>query len=848
MRRVTLRGLFARRTRLALTALAVALGVTLIAGTYVFTDTINRSFDRIFTQTNKGTDASLTPHEAIKQDQGGGGTVPTIPPQVLATVRRQPHVLAAEGSVFDSATVLGRDGKRIGAGGAPNFVGSVADVARFRGFSISKGRLPQTAGEAAIDTATAHKEHWTLGDKVAVQGAAPRKSYTIVGLTKIAGVDSFGGATAVDLVLPEAQRMLGKHGYDEIHVAAKPGTSPQQLKNELRAALPRSLVDVRTGAEQAAKQSSDIRSNLSFLTTFLLAFAVIALFVGAFIIFNTFSITVAQRTRELGLLRTLGASRGQVLRSVLGEGLALGLVGSAVGLGLGMAVAPGLRALFKAVGVDLPSTGNVVLPRTIVVALLVGTVVAVAASLAPAIRATRVAPVEALREGLAPVARRLSRRTSVAGGLLIAIGVALMCLGLFAASGSSAALGFMGPGAGATFIGVALFSPRLVRPLASLVGLPIERTQGIVGRLARENAVRLPGRTAVTAAALMIGVALVTFASIFAAGARETIHNQVTGAFKGAFVVQSTSFDSISAGVMPAVARVDGVGETSVVRSTKARVHGIGDIQVTGIDPRTFGDLYRVNKGAAALRALAPGDAVVSKSWAKSHHLRVGSPLAMLSPDGHVVRARVSGVKDDKGGLTDDVVVPNSVVTSAFGDQKVSVGFVGLASGAAAGPTQHRIKALLARAYPEAKVQTAEQFVADIANQVNKVLGLIYALLSLAIIVSLFGIVNTLVLSISERTRELGMLRAIGATRRQVKRIVRWEAVITALIGAILGLVLGVVLAVLFTRPLNDFTLTIPVGTLVVLVVLAAIAGVGAAVLPARRASRLDVLGALAHE
>jgi putative ABC transport system permease protein len=848
MRRVTVRGLLARKTRLALTALAVALGVTLIAGTYVFTDTINRSFDRIFTQTNKGTDASLTPHEAVKQDNGNGATLPTIPPSVLAQVRRQPSVAAAEGSVFDTATVLGRNGKRIGSGGAPNFVGSVAALARFQGFTISDGRLPRTAGEAAIDTATARKEHWRLGDRVAVQGAAPRKSYTIVGLTKIAGVDSFGGATAVDLILPEAQRMLGKPGFDEIHVAAKSGVSPQQLKRELRAVLPRSLVDVRTGAEQAAKQSSDIRSNLGFLTTFLLAFAVIALFVGAFIIFNTFSITVAQRTRELGLLRTLGASRAQLLRSVLGEGLVLGALGSLVGLGLGIALAPGLRALFKSVGVDLPSTGNVILARTVIVALLVGTLVAVAASVAPAVRATRVAPVEALREGLAPVARRMSRKVSVAGALLVAIGLALMCLGLFATSDSSAALGLMGPGAGATFIGVALFSPRLVRPLASLIGLPMERTQGITGRLARENAVRLPGRTAVTAAALMIGVALVTFASIFAAGARETIHRQVTGSFKGAFVVQSTSFSSISGGVVPAVARVDGVGETSAVRSSPARVAGLGKTEVTGVDPRTFSDLYRVSQGEDAVRALTPGHAVVSKSWAKDHHLRVGGTLALLTPSGRHIRLQIAGVKDDKGGLTQDIVVTNGELVSAFGQPKVDVGLVGLAPGAGSQATQGRIKALLERQYPEAKVLTGQQFVKDIADQVNKVLALIYALLSLAIIVSLFGIVNTLVLSISERTRELGMLRAIGATRRQVKRIVRWEAVITALIGAVLGLVLGVVLAVLFTRPINDFTLSIPVSTLVVLVVLAVVAGIGAAVLPARRAARLDVLRALAYE
>jgi len=321
MRKVALRGLFARKLRLVLTALAVALGVTLIAGTYVFTDTINRSFDRIFTQSAKGTDASITPRTAI-DTSNSGGTQPTVSPTVLAQVRRQPGVLSAAGSVFDVGTVLGKNGKRIGKGGAPNFIASIADQPRFNAFTIKEGRKPQTADEVAIDASTANKQHFKLGDKVSVVATAPRKDYTIVGTTQIAGVDSFGGATVVDMLLPEAQRMLGKTGYDQIEVAAKPGVTPEQLRNQLKSTLPRT-VNVRTGQEEARKQSSDIKDNLSFLTTLLLAFAGISLFVGAFIIFNTFSITVTQRMREFALLRTLGASRGQVMRSVVGEGLTI---------------------------------------------------------------------------------------------------------------------------------------------------------------------------------------------------------------------------------------------------------------------------------------------------------------------------------------------------------------------------------------------------------------------------------------------------------------------------------------------------------------------------------------------
>src|SRR3954466_4839622 len=562
MRKVALRGLFARKLRLVLTALAVALGVTLIAGTYVFTDTINSSFDRIFSESAKGTDASITPRKTI-DTSNNGGTQPTVPASVLAAVRHAPDVQSADGSVFDVGTVLGKDGKRIGKGGAPNFIASVADQPRFDAFTIKQGRKPQNADEVAIDAATAKKQKLKLGDRLAVVATAPRKDYTVVGFTQIAGVDSFGGATVVDMQLPEAQRMLGKKGFDQIQVSAKAGVTPEQLRDQLRNQLPRS-VEVRTGQEEARKQSSDIRDNLSFLTTALLAFAGISLFVGAFIIFNTFSITVTQRMREFALLRTLGASRGQVMRSVVTEGLTIGVLGSVVGLALGILVAEGLRGLFRAIGVDLPSNGNVIATRTIIVSLLVGTVVTVLSSLAPALRATRVPPVEALQEGAVPTTRGPSRKVTFAGVVLGVIGVLLMVAGLFGSFSSNAARSFVGGGAFATFLGVALVSPYLVRPLASLIGRPFESTRGITGRPARENTNRQPGRTAVTAAALMVGVALVTFVSIFAAGVKTTIAKSVDANPRAAFVVQNTGgFAPSSPAVLPRVERVPGVSTTS---------------------------------------------------------------------------------------------------------------------------------------------------------------------------------------------------------------------------------------------------------------------------------------------
>ncbi len=853
MRKVALRGLFSRKLRLVLTSLAVALGVTLIAGTYVFTDTINASFDRIFTESNKGTDASITPKQAI-DTSNDGGTAPTVPAAVLAKVRANPDVASADGSVFDQATVLNAKGKKLSSATAPAFVASVADQPRFRGFTVKEGRLPATPDEATIDRGTAKKKDLELGDTIGISGTTRRQSFRLVGFTQIAGVDSFGGTVVVDVQLPVAQRILGKGtSFDQIQASARPGVTPERLRDELRRELPRSL-EVRTGKEEARSQSDDIREGLGFLQTALLAFAGISLFVGAFIIFNTFSITVTQRMREFALLRTMGASRGQVLRSVITEGLVLGALGSLVGLGLGVITALGLRALFKAVGLDLPSNGTVIETRTILVSLLVGTIVTVLAGLAPALRATRVPPVAALREGAVPMAHGPSRRITILAGVLTAAGVALMCFGLFSPPDSdSATISLMGGGAALTFFGVALLSPRLVRPLAGAVGAPIERLTGITGRLARENSMRQPGRTAVTAAALMIGVALVTFASIFAAGARDTIAKAVDDNLKGQLVVQNTDgFSSFSPAVLETVGRVDGVRNTSSVRFSQSRVAGVkGKTAVSGIDPRTLPDVYKlqVTEGGPGVVARLSGTSVlVGKDFADEHDTKVGQTLAVTTPSAGRLQSRVIGVVDDKGGLTNALIFDNATLAQRFGERKDAFGIVGLKQGADQKTVKAAITRALDRAFPEAEVLTAKEFKDDIAGQVNQLLYLIYALLGLAIIVSLFGIVNTLVLSISERTRELGMLRAVGTSQRQVRSIVRYESVITSLIGCTLGLVVGVVLAILFTRPLDDFTLSIPVGTLIILLIAAAVAGVLAAILPARRAARLDVLEALAYE
>ncbi len=852
MTALTLRGLAARKMRTALTAIAVVLGVGLISGTYILTDTINRSFDSIFADANKNIDVAITPREAVKAQDNG--STPAFPAAVLAQVRRVPGVAEADGNVFDVANIYAKNGDKLGSHGAPNFVTSV-QPGTLSPFSYVQGRAPRTAGEVALDRNAVDKGKYSLGDKVGVVGQQGKRLYTLVGVAKFGDQTSIAGATIAIMTLPEAQRVLGEAGrFDEIDVWAASGVSPEALVPRLRTALPAS-VTVRTGEAQARSMSKDIKQGFSFITTVLLIFAGVVLFVGAFMIFNTFSITVAQRMREFALLRTVGASRGQVLRSVVLEALLVGVVASLVGLLLGIVLAPGLKALFGLLGGDLPGEGTVLATRTIVVSLLIGTVLTVVSSLAPALRATRVPPIAALREGAVLPrgrARRLRTPLAFAG---LAVGIGLIALGLFGGAGGGSAAGLLGAGAAVVFIAVALLSKHIVRPLASAVGVPIERLRGVTGRLARENVTRNPGRTAATAAALMIGMALVTFVTILAAGIKDSVASSVDKGLTGAFVVQNEDgFSPIPAATAGALRRVPGIATVVETRFANAKVRGIkGTGSVTGVDPRTLPSVYKVDwkKGSpATLRALGPAQAVASDKWAKDHDVKVGETLTVLTPSDRTIRLTVKGTYKDDAQLLSDLAVPSATIVRAFGTNDVAVALAGVSPGQNVNAVQARAKTALNDRFPSVEVLSKKQFTDDVAGQVNQLLSLFYVLLGLAVIVSLFGIVNTLALSIYERTRELGRVRAIGMSRRQVRSMVRYESVITALIGAVLGLVLGVLFAIAMTPPLADqgLKISIPVGTLVILLVLAAVAGVLAAIAPARRASRLDVLQALAYE
>ncbi|HEU0023745.1 MAG TPA: FtsX-like permease family protein, partial [Thermoleophilaceae bacterium] len=754
------------------------------------------------------------------------------------------------------AKLIDRDGKEIGTGQQPTFGWGIdPNEERFNPLELTEGRWAGGSDQVVIDAGTAKNENYEVGDKIGVSAEGPTRNFTVSGVAKFGSVDSIGGSTFAVFDVPTAQAVLKKEGeLDSISLAARQDISDEDLADQARPLLPASA-QVKTGAQQGEADAEETNEGLAFITYFLLAFAAIALIVGSFVIFNTLSMTVAQRVRELATLRTLGASRKQVFRSVLLEGFLTGLFAAVVGLFFGLLIAKGLNALFVALGIDLPNAGTVFSLRTVIVSLLVGVGITLLATISPARRATRVAPIAAVREGATLPTGRFASHPVTATAVLAVAAVAL-AFGLIPDGlPTGLVLLMVGVGCLLLFVGVGLVASRLVRPLAGSLGAPGERIAGTPGRLARENATRNPTRTARTAGALMIGLALVTLVATLGASLKSTDRRALEDQVRSDYVVTSENgYDPITASAGEALADAPGVAVASSVRSDKASSFG-SDITVTGVDPSTIGHVYdyRWEKGSdTILLTLGFDGAIVRNAFADDNDLTVGDAFELTTPQGKKTPLIVRGIYDppaeELDALFGNVTLAQRAFDVHFPRPKDLFVFVDTNDGATPQATAALNEAL--DPYPGSVVRTKAGWVEERASSLDQILNIFYVLLALSIVVSLFGMVNALALSVFERTRELGMLRAIGLTRRQTRRMVRYESVITALIGAALGLPLGVLLAAVIVRALRslDVAFSLPIVTIAVFTVVAMIAGTLAAIGPARRASRLNVLKALQYE
>ncbi|MFN0090697.1 MAG: ABC transporter permease [Acidimicrobiales bacterium] len=853
MLRFTLKSLLARKVRLALTAVAIVLGVSFMAGTMVLTDTIGSSFDRLFAQVNQGIDAVARSSESV--EAGFGVEVRgRVAQQVVDQVASAPGVAAAEGQIQGFAQVVGADGEAVGnpGQGPPTFGLNWTEHDEVNPMRLLPGsRAPAADDEIALDKHTADLGKLNVGDQVTVLTKNEPRQFELVGVAKFGSADSAGGASLVFFTSRTAQALLAEPGaFDSVLAIAEDGVSQAELKASIQAEVDSGQVEVLTGAEFTKENQDQIAQGLSFFNVFLLVFALVALFVGSFIIYNTFSIIVAQRARQDALLRALGASRRQVAVSVLLEALATGLAASVVGIVVGLGMALLLKAVLGAFGIDLPAGGLTLRPRTIGWAMLAGVGVTVVASLVPSLRASRAAPVAAI-SGASGDRSSSSLVRIVVGGVVVALGLGLLASGLL--GGGSQAAAQVGAGAAITFLGVAVLGPVIARPVSTVLGAVPARLRGMPGVLARENAKRNPKRTSATAAALMIGVGIVTFITVFAQSTKATINATVDDAFGGDFAVTSNNqgFGGLSPQLAAELRSRPELGAVSALRGGVAEVAGKGRF-LTTIDPNTFDSVFDVEVVSGSLRDLGADGFAIDERTAKDKGWTIGTQVDARFPDSGAKTLTLRAIYDELPSLggAGAYLIGLPAYEANFADAFDSQIFVRTADGV----SDEAARAVLeevAGPYANAQVQDRTDVKEAAAAQVNQLLGLIFVMLILAIVIALFGIANTLGLSIIERTRELGLLRAVGMTRPQVRSTVRWESVIIALLGALLGLGIGVFFGWAIITSLRDEgfdVLAVPVPLLVVIGVLAALAGVAAAVFPAMRASRLDVLDAIAHE
>ena len=841
----TVRGMLAHKLRLILTTASIALGVAFLAGTLILTDTMKVAFDQLFGKVSSGTDAVVRTHASYDQFAGVGLDRAPIKADVLDLVRKVDGVRAAEGSVTGYALLTDTHGRAVltKSGGQTAGYSLTADK-KLRGeVNIRTGHAPTGPGQVAIDATSAAKHHIPLGSQIKVLFRGPTKTFTVVGTVGYGKSNDLGGTTSAYFDTTTAQQVLGTPGeYDSIGVSAKPGVTPAQLAKRIDAVLPKGSEAV-TGAKVAKESSDAIAKDLRFVGVLFSIFAGVALFVGSFIIWNTFTMIVTQRSREIALLRAVGATRRQVLRNLLTEALLLGVLSSAVGVGLGVGVARGLTKLMDLVGLSLPSTAEQIEPRTVWLPVLVGTIVTVVAALIPARRATKVLPVEALREAT-PGSGKPSRLRGAIGFVLTGLGLTGVLTGLYSGSGGYAVLfGIVG-----VVVGVMTILPLAVRPLATLIGGPL-RWRGISGELAQQNAKRNPRRTSSTAAALMIGLTLVVSMGVFASSLKASFGGILDDSTKAQLFLSPSSpqAEGFSPEVTKIVAHVPGVKAVSALSVGQAQFDG-GSEFFSSIDPATAGQALDLQVSAGSISDTGKNGVLVKKAVATAKGLKVGDTVAVEFPSTGKHDLTVTGIFDRTGSFIDSSYILSLAGQDAFAGKRLdSTGLVLLNKGADKQKVQDGITAALAD-HPDARVLDQKGFEKVSTGFIDQLLTFVTVMLLLAVFIALLGIVNTLALSVYERTRELGLLRAVGMTKAQVRAMVRWESVVISLIGAISGAGLGIGLGLALSQSLKDQGITaisVPAVQVVGYVALAAVAGVLAAIGPSRGAAKVDVLKAV---
>jgi putative ABC transport system permease protein len=843
MTRLTLRSLLSHKLRLALSALAIVLGVAFVAGTMIFTDTLSRTFDDLFDST--AADVNVAPKIAFDTGlTGAGGTsaVVPVPQSVVDTLTSVDGVAAVAGVIQVAGVyVLDRDGDVVSTGGAPGIGVNWTAAESLNPAKITDGRAPARAGEIALDTETVASTGYQVGDTVTVLTPGPRVEATLVGIFRFGTTGGAAGASLTAFDTVTAQRLLGEPGkFSGVAVGAAQGVTDDVLKQRVVQALGEGY-DVKTQQEQASSLSTALKDQLSFFNVILFVFAGVALFVGTFIILNTFSMLVAQRSKELALLRALGASRRQVTRLVLAEAFMLGLVGATVGLGAGFGIAAALRALFATFGLTLDG-GLVFNSKTIIWSYAIGVLVTMIAAYVPARRAARTSPVAAMRGEVTAPERSLRRRT-VAGAALGVIGVVAL---IMSSVGAASAMSWVGLAACTLVIGAITLSPALAQVFLRTAGAVLPRLWGRIGHLARENALRNPRRTAATASALMVGLALVTGFGILGASTNASVDKLITQGLRADFVISTAVGLPFTTEVADRIAEVGGVATVMQHRFGTVQVDG-DQAFLTAVDAAALDETVTLTYVAGSTAGLPGNGILVDQTNALSHGWSVGDDVQVLLPNGMTLDLTVGGIYEPNQ-VIGSLVVPLETYESAGGPALDQFVYVDLVEGASAGTVRTALEAVVAD-YPVVTLKDQAEFRAELKGQVDQMLLLINALLVLSVLIAVLGIINTLALAVIERTREIGLLRAVGMARSQLRRMIRLESVIISLYGAILGMGLGVVLGVALTRSLSAQgidVVSVPLARLGMFLAVAVVIGVLAALWPARRAAHLQVLDAIA--